>query len=351
MRNNAAPRHSQKNQPTLMRRFILFSIALFLIILVSGSLAFVFSMGQIIRDNKANALSQLLEIERNKLETLVNNEIVIALRLANSPLIQRYFADPAGSADLKQIVYREIEAYRFSFASGTIFWLSDADKLFHSDDDEPFVLDTTRPENYWYPMTMYETEIYNFNINYNPDLNVTNLWINAPFFGDDGRPLGILGTGINLTTFIDMLYMNDQGRDEIYFFNAAGEITGARDIALVTSKKGIVDEFGDMGSAVYAQVQSLAVGEIQTMDTAIGKAAFGRVPTLGWYVLVLQPDSIEDYMTSMTGLFLVVIGVIALIFVIFNIFIASILKPLRKTMASLEVASQAKSDFLSNMSH
>ena len=26
-------------------------------------------------------------------------------------------------------------------------------------------------------MTMYETELYNFKINYNPDLKVTNLWV------------------------------------------------------------------------------------------------------------------------------------------------------------------------------
>ena len=351
MSNGSTIRAKTNNQPPLMRRFIIFSSVLFLIILVSGSIFFMLSMQQIIGNNKGSELSQMLEIERIKLETYVNDEIVIALRLADSPLIQRYFADPTGSADLWDIVFDEIEAYRRSFVGDTIFWINDADKLFYTDDDDPFLLDTTRPENYWYQMTLYETEVYNFNINYNPDLNVTNLWVNAPVFNADRKPLGMLGTGINLTTFIDSIYKNYHGRADLYFFNSAGEITGAENISLVTAKKTITEELGDTGAEVMERAQNLEGDEIQTMDTPLGKVAFGRVPLLEWYVFAVIPNSIEDYDISITWLFCIVIVLIAVICVIFNIFIAGILGPLRKTMVSLEIASQAKSDFLSNMSH
>jgi len=334
-----------------MRRFIIFSIILFFIILISGSISFVLSMRQIIRDNKGSELSQTLEIERIKLETLVNNEIVIALKLANSPLIQRYFADPYGSAAIKTIVLNEIGAYRRSFASNTIFWINDNDKMFYSDDDEPFLLDTAKPENYWYPMTLYETGVYNFNINYNPDLNVTNLWINAPVFDENRKPIGMLGTGINITTFINSIYENYTGRADLYFFNAAGEITGAENIELVTSKINIVNEFDKMGIDIFDRAKSLYSDEILTLDIALGKAALGKVSLLEWYIFAVIPDSVEDYKTSMTWFFFIVTMAIAVIFIIFNIFIAGLLKPLRKTMQSLEIASQAKSDFLSNMSH
>jgi len=43
--------------------------------------------------------------------------------------------------------------------------------------------------------------------------------------------------------------------------------------------------------------------------------------------------------------------VLLLIIIIFNVFISGFLKSLRKTMLSLEIASKAKSEFLSNMSH
>ena len=334
-----------------MHRFIIFSIVLFLIIFIAGSVSFAFSMRQIIRNDKSKELSQMLEIERTKLETYVNNEIIIALQLAESPLIRRYFADPVDAAELEKVVFAEIEAYRYSFENDTIFWISDANQIFYSDDNEPFWLDPTSPENYWYPMTLYETEVYNFNINYNPDLNVTNLWVNAPVFDENHKPLGMLGTGINLTTFIDSIYEHYDGRASLYFFNDLGEITGAQNIDLVTSKRHFAEEFGEIGAQVYEQALNLTSEKIQTLDTPIGEVAFGAVPMLEWCVFAVIPSSIADYNNSMTWLFLLVTIVVALIFVVFNMFIASLLKPLRRTMESLEIASQAKSGFLANMSH
>ncbi len=340
----------QKNQPPVMRRFIVFSVVLFLAILVAGSLAYSLSVQQIVSGNQASELSQTLEIERIKLEAMVNNEIVIALKLADSPLLRRYFADPTGAEELKDIVFEEIDAYRRVLTSNTIFWVNDIDKHFYTGIDEYYILDADDPENYWYPMTLYETEVYNFNINYNPDLNVTNLWVNAPVFDDNGEPLGIVGTGINLSTFIDMVYNDYQGRAGLYFFNDAGEITGARDIGLVSAKRTILEEFGETGAGVLEAVQGTGSDGIKTIDIPGGTVAFGALPSLGWYSLAIINDDTTDYNT-LTGLFLFIIAAIALIFIVFNVFIFNLLKPLRRTMKSLAVASQAKSDFLSNMSH
>ena len=347
----AADGARRETQIPVMRRFIIFSVLLFLVIIIAGSASFVLSMRQIIGNNKGAELIQILDIERIKLETLVNNEIIIALQLSDSPLIRRYFADPVGSSGIMDIVLQEIEAYRFSFFSDTVFWINDADKLFYSDDNEPFLLDTTKPENYWYPMTLYETEVYNFNINYNPDLNVTNLWVNAPVFDENHVPIGMLGTGVNITAFVDSVYTNYTGRADLYFYNEAGEITGAKNIDLVTSKRSIYEEFGAIGADSFAKAEGLGPDEILTLDTPLGKAALGKVPTLEWYIFALIPDTLEDYNTSMTWLFVLVVMIIAVIFVLFNIFIYGLLRPLRRTMHSLEIASQAKSDFLANMSH
>ncbi|MDR1804223.1 MAG: methyl-accepting chemotaxis protein, partial [Treponema sp.] len=164
----------QHKATSLMRLFIIISISLFLFIFIGGSIAFVFSMRQIIRTNKGSELSQMLEMERLKLEASVNNEIAIALKMAGSPLVQEYFANP-GDPEIIRIASAEIAAYRVAFSSNSIFWINDIDKMFYSDDNEPYFVDAENPDNYWYRMTLYETEVYNFNINYNPDLRVTNL--------------------------------------------------------------------------------------------------------------------------------------------------------------------------------
>jgi len=339
-----------KNKPQLKNRFVVFSIILFLIILIVGSIAFMFSMRQIIRDNKGVELSQMLETERIRLETSVNSEIAIALKMANSPLIRRYFQNP-DDLDLKNDAFYEIAAYRMAFASQTVFWISNIDLLFYSDDNEPYKLDPHDPVNYWYYMTLNETEVYNFNINYNPDLNVINLWINAPVFDDAKNPIGILGTGIELTGFIDAIYSIDESATALFFFNNYGEITGARDIALVSEKVNIMDELDNTGIDIVAIAKELNSRETQAFNAPSGKIAIGTVPSLEWYTVAFAPDDISDYYTAMTALFLVVLVLMLLIFLIFNVFIARFLKSLRETMESLEVASKAKSNFLANMSH
>jgi len=346
------PEHQpdNKNKPQLKNRFVIFSIILFLIILIVGSIAFFFSMQQIIRDNKGVELSQMLETERIRLETSVNSEIAIALKMANSPLIRRYFQNPGDHA-LEKDAFSEIAAYRRAFTSQTVFWINNIDLLFYSDDKEPFKLDPRDPVNYWYYMTLHETEVYNFNINYNPDLNVLNLWINAPVFGTGDHPVGILGTGIELTGFINTIFNLEDSDTTLFFFNMSGEITGARDISLVSNKVNIMDELNNTGIDIIAIAKTLNPGETQAFNVPNGKIAIGTVPSLEWYTVAFASDDISDYNTAMTALFLVVLVLMLLIFLIFNVFIARFLKSLRETMESLEVASKAKSNFLANMSH
>ena len=343
-------RDPHKSRTPLMSSFIFFSVIVFLVILAAGSTAFLLSMRQITRTNKGNELSRLLEIERLRLEFSVNSEISITLKMADSPLIKRYFARP-DDPELEQMAFEEIAAYRRAFASNTVFWVNDTDKVFYSDDVEPFVLDTSNPDNYWYPMTLNETEEYNFNINYNPDLNTTSLWINAPVFDGNRRPLGIMGTGIELSEFINSIYRNYDGKADIYVFNAAGEITGARDVALVASKRRIDEELNNTAIDIIGRAKNLAPGEIITFDSPLGKIALGTLPLLEWYSIAVFPDSIDDFNSTMTVLFLVMLIVMALVFVIFNVFIAGLIKPMRRSVEEVKTASQAKSTFIANMSH
>jgi len=325
----------RKHQMSIKGKFILFSVFLFMAIVVLGSGAFVLSMRQIVRESTGNELSRMLEIERIKLESSVNAEIAIALKMADSPLIQRYFVNP-NDAELEKIAFEEIAGYRRAFAANTVFWVNDKDKKFYSDDAFSFVVDTSDPGNYWYLMTLNETEKYNFNINYNPDLDKTNLWINAPVFSGQHKPIGILGTGIDLTVFIDSIYSGYTGRAQLYFFNELGEITGAKDSSLVADKKVIDKELGTVGTEIFSRVKNIKPGEIQHFSSSRGEIAVGTVPALGWYVTAVMPQTISDYLsTTMTALFLAMLVVVALIFIVFNLFIAGLLGPLKKMVKAL----------------
>ncbi len=327
--------------------FITFSAILFLVILVVSSVAFLLSMQQIIRSNKADELLRLLELERHKLETKVNSDIKVVLKMAASPVIQQHFLDP-GDPKAAEIALKDIDGYSKMFSSASIFWVKDADKKFFLDGKDAYTVDPDDPEKYWYKMTMYETERYNWNIDFDEDLGVTNIWINAPVFGPDGKPIGILGIGVNLSVFINDIYQHHLGTADLYFFNTQGEITGSKNVEQVAAKEQIDKILGD---GFLDIAKDLSPEEMRTFNTPLGKTAVGSVPALKWYSAAVLPDRLGDYKNHVSVVFVVMLAVIALIIIIFNIFIAVFLKSLNKAMNSLQAASRYKSEFLARMSH
>ncbi len=326
---------------SIRRKLLGFSIVLFLVMFIAGSTAFNLAMRDIVRSGKAQELQQTIELKKMKLESSVQSEIAIAIKMAGSPLIQRYFVNPT-DPELEKIAFEEIAGYRRAFAGNTVFWVNDIDKKFYSDDAYSFTVNTEDPGNYWYKMTMYETKVFNFNINYNPDLKKIMLWINAPVFDskNNNKPIGILGTGINLTTFTESIYQSYYGDADLYLFNSAGEITGARDVNLVTKKALMGEVLGKTGTEILDRAKNLSQDSMQTFVIPGSVVTVGTIPSIGWYIVMIQPLSMNDYLgNNMTVVFAVMMAVIALIFIIFNAFMHSLFKPLIKIVETLKKIS------------
>ena len=321
-------------------KFFIFSAILFLLILTAGSAAFFWAMKKIVIENIDSETIATLNIERNKLESSVKGEIAIALKMATSPLIIKHFLNPADS-ELKKMAFEEMQAYRRAFGSNSIFWISDADKKFYSDDAFVYVVDPNDKSNYWYPMTMNETEKYNFNINYNEQVKKIQLWINAVVKNSAGKSVGIVGTGIDLTSFADAIYKDYTGKAELYFFNALDEVTGAKDGKLVSDKKKIDAVLGeDAAKEVAAAAKNLKEGGNTILHLQAGEVVIAAVPALEWYAMEIRPVTSADYDSDMTNFFVIVLAVIALIFVVFNALIGQMVKPLRNMTKVLHQTSE-----------
>jgi methyl-accepting chemotaxis protein len=318
---------------SIKKRFIIFSAVLFLVIFIGGSAAFLVSMWQILHTTAGRELAQSMELERARLEASVNSEIAIALKMATSPLIERHFINPADN-ELKKNAFEEINGYRRAFRGDSIFWASDTDKEFYFSEENHYRVDTEDPGNYWYKMTLYETEKYNFNINYNPEIQRTLLFINAPVFDSQHKPIGLVGTGIDLTEFVNSIFQNYTGGADLYFFNDFGEITGSRDVKLVSNKTMLDKALGDIGKEILTRAKS---NENQFFNVPGGVASLTRVPSLNWHIAAILPLTMASALNSgMTILFLVMMAVIAAIFVISYLFITSLIKPMNYMVQTLD---------------
>jgi len=95
-----------------------------------------------------------------------------------------------------------------------------------------------------------------------------NLWINVPVFNETAGsintgqryPLGMLGTGIDLTEFSDFIvnaYKDFNENITTYTFNKFDEITSAADYELVFNKVRLDEYLSETGTEIFEIALSL----------------------------------------------------------------------------------------------
>jgi methyl-accepting chemotaxis protein len=285
-------------------------------------------MRRIVNASIERELTLAAESLKTRLANVVNGDMAVVVKMAGSPLVKRYFMKPEDT-DLAALAFEEFSSYRRAFASKSIFWVNDTDRKFYSDEEFSYVVDPDDPASYWYKMTLYETENYNFNINYNPDLKRSNLWVNAPVRDDKGNPVGIVGTGIDLTEFVNSMYERLNEDVTLYLFNRLNEITVAHDSNLVSDKIKIADHLGEMGGEIVAAARGISDEKNHLMTLRGDRLLVCSVPLLDWHLAaVFNASGLSAFFAPltanpmMTGFFVVIILLILGVFIVFNVFVA-----------------------------
>ena len=246
-------------------------------------------------------------VRRAEFETSMNEQLTLVLQMVKMPAIKAYLINP-DDEDLRKAAFDVFLPFKESFLSKSIYWISDKDKMFWTDMSPSYVVNPDDPGEYWYNMTMYETDVYNFNINYNPNIKQTSLWVNAVVRDDSGKPVGIVGSGVPLTRMINAMYEGLDPALTMYLYNDGGEITGATDESILEKKIPVIERMPDVADFDYMPK------DISFESSSNRDYAFAAIPLVKWHLVMERNYTFKDFITS--GSVLLISGIIAVIIIL-----------------------------------
>ncbi len=268
-------------------------------------------------------------------------QIKLATQMANTVSIVEYMLDPM-DREKKSRALSEFSAYMNTLSGKNVFWVNDEDHDFYQDCKFAYHVDVSKPENDWYQKTMYQTMVFNFNINYNPDLNSTNLWLNV-VVRNHNTPIGICGTAIPLDALTTQMYKDLEGTGiQMMFYNQDLEITTAQDSSLVENKVKISDLFTEV-----PQKALLTNNSIDRYSSSHGIYVLYPLREIGWNLVVFKPYGAMDLLLS-TGTSLLTLIIVA--FIIATIILVSrALRPLKNMRQAIQSMAAGDADLSRRM--
>lgn len=248
----------------------------------------------------------------------LNREVALAETLSRSPVIMEW-ARAESVAPLRNRGLAELEHYREAFVDGSYFFVVNESGNYYFNNREGsftgqqlrYRLSPTNPRDGWYYATSAMGPGCQLNVDNDDELRVTKVWINCVVQqGDD--VLGVVGTGIDLSTFIRNVVDSDQTGVESLFVDEDGAIQATRDASRIEFHSitrqdddrrtvfRMLDREADRAEllAMMAAAKSedrpvsAAFMQVEGRNRLVG---VGYLDQLGWYnVTVMDVDAIID---------------------------------------------------------
>lgn len=270
-----------------MRKYI--SRILIALVLV---LAIIFSSWMVFKSKAQGILTTTMDTRLLSFQKDFNPEIRMALKMIDSAVIKEYMESPGDETEVP-LSFKEFASYSHSFLSGSVFWISDADKKYYIDGKCLYTLDPALAENSWYVFLMQYTGDYTLMVSYDPALKLTQLWVDALVRGNDRSVTGICGTGIPLGNFVAKMYQNLPGGIKMYLYNSAGEVTGADD-------PGIIEQKLQLSAMLPLDGVDTSLNERCIVSNRHGVYALAPIPVEGldWSIVMYMPFTMEERILS-----------------------------------------------------
>lgn len=165
----------------------------------------------------------------------LEREIALAMQMADSNVLRRWSRDP-DVADLLAAAIEEMESFRRNFRDQNYFVaLRESGAYYHNNAaneyvDEPYrySLNPDNPDDAWFFLLIEQGKQFHININPDVELDVTKLWIDVLMY-DEGEITGMVGTGLELESFLQDIVDIGQPGITTLFLDHSGAIQLHRD--------------------------------------------------------------------------------------------------------------------------
>ena len=306
-------------------------------------------------------------LNAQRIESPLTREMALSHRFADSLLLRRWLQNPE-SQQAEDLFFEEAEGFREDFR-GQNYFVIDAQSLayYYNGEDKDYsqapryYLDPESSDDAWFFNTMQDVDTYILNVNVDTHLEKTQVWIDVLIW-EDGRKIGMAGTGMELSSFLQEFLHTDEPGVTPMILNASGMVQAHPEPELIAlgsaadaSKKEITLQSlvrGDGQSVRRAMEAAKAAPEtVQTawaeLDGTRQLVALTWIPELEWHV-VSAVDLHAAQVINGRWIAAGIAGVVALFGVLLVVFGYGVdrlvLQPLNKLHHSATVLSRGEYD-------
>ena len=170
----------------------------------------------------------------------LTRELALVDKMAHSDSITEWIKNE-NNEGLRKRAFAELESFRKIFSEKSYFLVTKNSQTYYYNDanatftnkEKQFILDEKNPKDGWFFETIKSGKEVSLNVDSNQHLGVVKVWINQIAYDKNKNPIAVLGTGIDLTEFInDVLKTNDQGIEN-FFVDGNGNIQASKNLNLI----------------------------------------------------------------------------------------------------------------------
>ncbi|NLC70470.1 MAG: diguanylate cyclase [Desulfuromonadaceae bacterium] len=244
----------------------------------------------------------------------LEREIALSRQMADSLTLINWAKNPSDQK-LRAEAIRQMESFRSNFRNKSYFVALRQNRHYYynnaanefAGNQFRYVLDPDKAEDAWFFQLIEEGRDFHLNVNPDVELGVTKLWIDILMRDDDGKIVGMVGTGLDLDAFLQNIV--DIGQDGITTlfvdFNGAIQLYRDRnyiDFASIIKPEGqkntidLLFESPEDKQAILNMLHTLKQGDGKVSEvesrfvTVEGRkqlAGVAFLPTIGWFEVTL----------------------------------------------------------------